>query len=653
MSVLVQGKKGETHLLMGNEAIVRGALEAGVSVAAGYPGTPSSEVIENLSRVAKDRNMYVEWSVNEKVAAEVAAAGSLAGLRSLCTMKMNGVHVASDFLLHLALSGTRGGMVLLACDDPNAHSSQHEGEMRNFSRMLEIPLLEPGNFQDAKDVMKWAYELSEQINSIILVRSTTRLSHASGQVVFGELPENGKKAEFRYDGFILDQMTGTVMSLPIFIKHPLLQEKLLKASQLFEDCPFNTYTGPENPEILIIASSACSLYSLEAIRLLGLQEKAGLLKLVTTWPLPKKLIQTHLQKSNKVLVVEEVLPFMEENLKVLAYELAGDIGVRPILGKRDGTLPMHGEMNPDLVVGALSKITGIPYAARPESYTKRIGEVVFFGAPARDLTFCPGCPHRASLWSIENVLQMDHRKGFVCGDVGCYTMGLSPNNFGTLKTAHSMGSGTGLAGGFGKLVQFGMDQPVLSLCGDSTFFHAAMPALVNAVHHQSNMTMVILDNSGTAMTGFQPHPGIEKNAMGDVAQTIDIPKICEAIGARVKISDPFDVEKTQEILFGLLEEKGPKVLILKQMCALSPEKKHSKKYEMTVNTDQCLGENCGCNRLCTRIFRCPGLVWDKESKTARIDEILCTGCGVCASICPANAISKKEPEEKTLKEAAI
>jgi indolepyruvate ferredoxin oxidoreductase alpha subunit len=651
MSIILEGTKGEQRLFMGNEAIARGALEAGVSVVAGHPGTPSSDIIENLSQVAGERNLYVEWSVNEKVAAEVAAAGSLAGLRSLCTMKMNGVHVASDFLLHLALSGTRGGMLLVACDDPSAHSSQHEGDMRYFARMLEIPLLEPGDFQDAKDLVGWAYDLSEELRSLIFFRSTTRLSHASGQVVLGALPAVEKKAAFRFDGFILDPLTGTVMSLPIAFKHPELQEKIKKAAERFEDCPFNRYSGPEHPEVLILTSSACALYSSEAVHLLGLGERVGVLKLATTWPLPKGLIRKHLQAAGKVLVVEEVLPFLEENLKTLAYGLAPEIGYKPIYGRGDGTLPGYGEMRPDLVAAALAGITGTRLVQRPEAYEKKISERLFFGAPSRDLTFCPGCPHRASLWSIENVLPLDHRQGFVCGDVGCYTMGLSPSNFGTLKTAHSMGSGTGLAGGFGQLKQFGMEQPVFSLCGDSTFFHAAIPALVNAVHHGSNMTMVILDNSGTAMTGFQPHPGTEKNAMGEVAETIDIAKVCEAIGARVRIGDPFEVEATQETLFQLLEEKGTKVLILKQACALSPAKKSSKKFEMTVDPAACRGEECGCNRLCTRIFRCPGLVWDRENKTARIDPIMCAGCGVCASICKAQAIHKT-PATIQAKEAA-
>ena len=224
MSKLIESREGFPAVLMGNEAIARGALEAGVSVGAGYPGTPSSEIMENLARVAGERNLYVEWSTNEKVALEVAAAASFAGLRALCAMKQNGVNVASDFLLHLAGSGTRGGLVLVTCDDPGALSSVNEGESRNFARMVEIPLLEPGDFQEAKDMTKWAFDLSEEIRNLVMVRSVTRMSHASGPVAFGKLPENAAKARFRFDGPILDPATGPVISMPVPYRHNLQQE---------------------------------------------------------------------------------------------------------------------------------------------------------------------------------------------------------------------------------------------------------------------------------------------------------------------------------------------------------------------------------------------------------------------------------------------
>ena len=642
MSIISHGQEGERYLVMGNEAIARGALEAGISVAAGYPGTPSSEIIESLAKVSKDQNLYVEWSVNEKVAMEVAAAASFAGLKSLCVMKQNGVNVGSDFLLHLALTGIRGGMVLVHCDDPGALSSANEGESRHFARMLELPLLEPGDFQEAKDMIKMAFELSEEIHNVVMVRSVTRLSHASGSVVFGELKPTEKKAFFKHSGFILDSLEGPMASLPVPYRHEKQQEKLKQATARFEESAFNSYSGPEAPEILLITSSACHLYSKEAISLLGVADRVGLLKLGTTWPLPPGLMEKYLGITDKILIVEEVIPFLEENIKILAAELASRIGPKTFYGKRAGDIPSTNEMNPDLVAAAVSKILKIGYEAVPEAYAKRSQEVVLSGAPGRDMTFCAGCPHRASFWTIHNALQMDGREGFVCGDIGCYSLAVLPTGFSTLKTLHAMGSGVGLASGFGKLGQFGMNQPVLATVGDSTFFHAVLPALVNAIHHQSDITVVVLDNSGTAMTGFQPHPGLPVDASGDEVPALDVAKICEAMGATVRISDPFDIEKTQQTIFELFDIKGLKVLVLKQMCALSPEKKAQKMFDVSVNENICLGQDCGCNQLCTRIFKCPGLNWDKDKRVSRIDEVICVGCGVCASICPSGAIQKKE-----------
>ncbi|MBN2282403.1 MAG: 4Fe-4S binding protein [Deltaproteobacteria bacterium] len=644
MSELFDGKEGTQHLLMGNEAIARGALEAGVRVAAGYPGTPSSEIIESLARVADKANMYVEWSVNEKVAMEVAAAGSFAELRSLTAMKQNGVNVASDFLLHLAGSGTRGGMVLVPCEDPGALSSINEGESRYFARMMELPLLEPGDFQEVKDMVKWAFELSEELRMLVVLRSVTRLSHASGMVTYGPLPPREATARFRHEGFVLDPQEGVLISAPVGYKHELQQGKIRKAREMFENSPFNTYTGPEKPEVLIITSSACTLYSKEAVHLLGLKDRVGILKLGTTWPLPVNLLTRYLSLTDTIFIVEEVIPFMEENIKVIAAERAAEIGIKKFYGKNDGTLPMVGELNPDFVIGALCKILNIEYKARPDEYTQAAQNIPFTGeAPHRELTFCPGCPHRASFWSIHNALELDGRKGFVCGDIGCYAMAMLPTGFSVVKTVHAMGSGSGIASGFGKLGQFHFDQPIVAVCGDSTFFHTAIPALINARHHKADFTLVILDNSGTAMTGFQPHPGLDVNALGDTVPSIDIADVCRSMGARVEVRDPFDLEETRKVLNELMEdEEGLKVLILRQICTLSPEKKAGKKYEMSINEEICIGENCGCNRLCTRIFRCPGLVWDTERQVTKLDEVICIGCGVCADICPAGAIQRKE-----------
>ena len=619
MSVLLEPEG--TYLLMGNQAIARGALEAGVHVATGYPGTPSSEIIENLATISKERNMYVEWSSNEKVALEVAAAASFAGLRSLCAMKQNGVYVASDFLLHLAESGTRGGIVLVACDDPGALSSANEGESRFFARLLEIPLLEPANFQQAKDMIVWAVELSEKLKSIVMVRSVTRLSHGSGNVVFNPLPAGTPRAVFQCDGAFLDADTGPVTSFPVQLKHSRQQEKIKKAQKIFDTCPFNAYTGPEHCELLVITSSVCTLYVQEAVRTLRLSN-VGVLSLGTTWPLPTGLLTPYLAAADRVLIVEEVLPFLEEQIKALSTDI--NAKVKTFYGKQN-LIPAVGEITPDTVINALSTLCNIEYTPVPEKYEQKTAALT---APPREVTFCAGCPHRASFWAMHTVLKKEC-SGFVCGDIGCYTMDLFCG-FSTLKTVHSMGSGVGVASGFGKLHQFGMDQPVLAVCGDSTFFHAAIPALINAVHHKSPITLVVLDNRGTAMTGFQPHPGLSTDAVGDTMPAVDIAKICEAIGAKVEIQNPFNLKKTQKTLKKMINEKDTTVLILRQACALS----HKKKSPMQVDAKTCLGDSC---RVCT-IFNCPGLIWNTAEKRAHIDEVICVGCGVCVQICPAHAI---------------
>nr|HOP41640.1 thiamine pyrophosphate-dependent enzyme [Geobacteraceae bacterium] len=534
MSYLNDKQEGSVHLLMGNEAIVRGALEAGMRVAAGYPGTPSSEIIEAFSKVARERNIYAEWSTNEKVAVEVSSAASFAGLRTMCVMKQNGVNVASDFLLHLASSGTRGGMVLVACDDPGALSSVNEGESRIFARLVEIPLLEPGDLQEAKDITKRAFELSEELRNLVMVRSVTRMSHASGNVTYGTLPDTTTQADFKCNGPMFDPDNGPAISMVVGaaeLQHGPQQEKLRKAARLFEDCSFNTYTGPKSPELLIITSSACNLYSREAVKLLEAEDRVGILKLATTWPLPPNLIRNNLSRTDKILIVEEVLPVLEEQVKILAAEMTPEIGAKRFFGKNAGNIPSVGELNPDIVIDAISSILDIPYKTISKTFSDAVNALAQRAAPNRGLTFCPGCPHRASYWSIHNALELDGRKGFVCGDIGCYVFGTLPSGFSIVKTLHSMGSGTGIASGFAKLKQFGMDQPVISVCGDSTFFHAAMPALTNAVHHKSPLTMVILDNRGTAMTGFQPHPGSPNNVLGEEMPALDIEAICRAMGA--------------------------------------------------------------------------------------------------------------------------
>jgi indolepyruvate ferredoxin oxidoreductase alpha subunit len=634
MSSIAQNAPGKTVLLMGNEAIARGALEAGVRVCAAYPGNPSSEIIGALARVAKEMGLHVEWSVNEKVALEVAAAASFAGLRGLCAMKQNGLNVASDFLLNLNLTGCGGGLVLVVADDPAGVSSSNEEDSRVFAKLGDLPLLEPANFQEAKEMTKMAFEISEQIGLPVLLRSVTRVSHARGNVVLDELPKLSPKAKF--------DSSRPRVAFPALPNHKVLHERFNKAKQMFEDSPFNTYRGPEKPDLLVMTSGSGYMYSLEAMMNLNLQGKVGILKMGTTWPLPENFVLKHLQKAGRILFIEEVDPFLENNVKEFYAQNCLDLGLKAFSGKASKTVPDVGELNPEIVTHAIMNLLNVPYEPRPAEYVHRVHEAASELVPARTLGFCAGCPHRATYWAIKVALALDGRGGFVLGDIGCYSLGVGPSGFGQMKTVHAMGSGTGLACGFGQLDRFGLEQPVLAVCGDSTFYHAAMPALANAYYNGASFLLLLLDNSATAMTGFQPHPGTGSTATGDEAPVIGLKAICEVFGARVEVVDPFDVATTVETLLRLLQdEKGVKVLILRRECALVSAKHQKRLYKVEVDTERCLGENCGCNRLCTRLFICPGLMWDKEAGKARIDEAICTGCGVCAEICPAMAIQKE------------
>lgn len=623
-----------TMLLMGNEAIARGALEAGVGVATAYPGTPSTEIVATLARDAGKRGLYVEWSVNEKVALEVAAAASLSGVRAITAMKQNGLNVAMDFLSSLNLSGTNKGMVLVVCDDPGAHSSSNEQDSRHVAKVLDLPLLEPGTFQEAKDMTTWAFGLSEQISNVCIIRSVTRISHARGNVVLGELPEVRTRAYFD-----TSQTHYTITRVPAL--HGRLHRNLEELSTLFDVSPFNHYAGPQHPELLIITCGSGGLYAMEGVRKLGVGDSVGVLRVGTTWPLPKGLLKRHLLEAEKVLILEEVDPFLENSVKELAADLEPGRTWR-FYGRTSGPLTPWGELNPDIVIRAVAGILDVPHSAREPVYEKRCREIIEQFTPIRGQQFCAGCPHRATYWAMKDARKLDGRESVVTGDIGCYSMGLFPTGFSQNQTMHAMGAAMGLACGLGKLEGFGFEQPVLSVCGDSSFFHAVIPGLVNAVHNRADLILVVVDNSGTAMTGFQPHPGNKEGAMGGSAEVVDIEAICKALNIRVEVTDPYDLKGTTAILLDMLRQGGrPRVLISRRECALNRARREKPPYEVHVDSGKCIGEACGCNRYCARVYRCPGLIWDKETEKAKIDEAVCSGCGVCADICPHSAIVRK------------
>lgn len=639
---------GTTHLLLGNEAIARGALEAGVGFATAYPGTPSSEIMETLAPIAKEMGIYAEWSINEKVAFEAAAAASLSNVRALSSMKQNGVNVITDFLVNLQMTGVGKGLVLVVCDDPGGMASSNEQDTRPIAKWLNIPLLEPSTAQECKDMTKWAFELSEQLGIVCMVRSVIQLSHTRGNVKFEKLPDITTKASFAdvYDMDNPKQSRFTCgMQFHPYKQSEVLLERFSKVQDKFEDSPFNSYEGPNAPELIIFTSSICYVHASEALTILNLQDRVGILKLGTTWSLPEEFVARYLEKSDKVLFIEEIAPFVERSVMEMAASLPADRPRPTFYGKRSGHVRAWGEQNLDLVIQSIAAVMGVSFE-NPQSRNAEYQSTVKEAArtvPARPLTFCPGCPHRASFWAIRNALQLDGRNGFVTGDIGCTAMGMiSPGSF-QVRTYYAMGGGVGLANGFGQLEQFSFKQPVVAVCGDSTFFHASIPGLINGVWNKSNFTLVIMDNSATAMTGFQPHPGTGMTAIGEPGNKIDIESLCESLGIHVEVCDPFDLTNTTNTLLNMIkDDNNANVLILRHECELvRARRKRKKPYNVYVDTDKCIGEECGCNRFCTRVFSCPGLVWDKSAGKAVIDEAICSGCGLCAEVCPQGAIVKE------------
>jgi indolepyruvate ferredoxin oxidoreductase alpha subunit len=618
---------------LGNEAIVQGALEAGVNFAAGYPGTPSSEIIETLAKLAKELNLYVEWSVNEKVAAEGAAAAAFSGLRSIAAMKNAGLSVALDFLTHLSLTGLgdQGGAMLVAvCDDPDAHSSGDETDSRWLAPFAYAPLLEPSGVQEARELVKEGYKISERFKCYVMLRSYTRLSHASSTVEIENVVLGTRQAHSDTEACLTPYLAKP--------KHALTLKKLDEIRQLFEASRLNEYIGPKKPSLVIVACGSGVPSATEAVELLGLQELVGIVKLTTLWPFPKGFVRKHLADVPVVLVAEEVDPFVETQLKETLYD------VRPaapqIYGKLTNHIPGYGEIDPNRVVHALCEILGINYVPRSPAYADKLRRVVDKLLISRGLIWCPGCPHRASFWSLGKALKGAKIDAYVTGDIGCYTLDVFPEGKCQMNLLHAMGSSIGLAAGLGQLGRFGHKQPVISICGDSTFFHAAIPALINAVYNGSNLVHILLDNDATAMTGFQAHPGVGYNAMGEPAARVDVEALCRALGIRVDTVDPFNVKKATRKIRELVDMgSGVRVLIMKRACELLRMKREkAKPMVVQVSEEKCKGLKCA---VCYGLFRCPAFVKYEETGRARINETACSGCGACVNVCPSQAITVK------------
>lgn len=633
---VVNGSTGEKVLINGNEAIARGALEAGVLYASGYPGSPSSEITETLARAAAARpGLYAEWSVNEIVALEGAAAASFCGLRAVCTMKADGLNVAFDFLTSLNLGGCRGGLVLAVADDPTGHSSLKEYDSRNLARAAQVPVLEPSTVAEARDMARYAFYLSEQIRGPVLLRSVTRVSHSRGLVELKELPAGQKKAEFpKGERF-----------LTLARYHMQARDRLQQAAAQLDSGLLNFAEGPVSAKTVLFCSGVSLLYAREAVKVLGLEQEVRLARVGATYPLPESFVLTQLRGAGRVVFAEEVRPFLEESVLTLYARHTAGLGQVRFHGKLSGEVagvrgPGCGEMNTDILVDTLAKIKGLKYN-RPGYLPEQaagLAELV----PPRDYAMCPGCPHRASFWAIKTGVAVDGRNGIVTGDIGCYSLGGFTTGYNLFDTLHCMGAGPGIACGLGQLKKLGLARPAVTVVGDSTFYHAVLPGLINGRYSGSDFLCVVLDNGATAMTGHQPHPGTGFNAVGREVEALAIEDVVRGLGITAEIADPFQVEIAAGKVFELLRRPGVKVLIFRQPCALVAARRQRMRRRVFVDQDRCRGEACGCGRFCTSVWGCPGNIWDQSAGKAKIDEAVCAGCGVCAALCPAGAIQVEE-----------
>ncbi|MGQ9601591.1 MAG: indolepyruvate ferredoxin oxidoreductase subunit alpha [Candidatus Bipolaricaulia bacterium] len=546
------------RLLLGNEALAWGALEAGLGFATTYPGTPASEIGDTLARLAKEAGIYFEYSVNEKVALELAAAAAASGVRALVAMKHVGLNVAADAFISTLYTGTRAGLLVVTADDPSMHSSQNEQDNRYYAYLAGAPLLEPSDPKEAYAMAKAAFSLSEGLELPVLLRTTTRVAHTRAGVEVGELP---KPRERKVRGhFEKDPFRFVIVPSVARRAHKLLLERQERAEALSEGSPFNFVLG-EGKELGIVTSGVSYTYVCDAIAELGVQDRVRVLKLGMSHPLPRGLISQFLRAVQKVLVVEELEPLLEMASRALAQELGLKV---QIYGKGVGGLSRLYEYDPDRVRSALAQALGLETEAAEREQIQD-EHSPWERLPDRPPVLCPGCPHRASYYALKLALGKEAENTIFTTDIGCYTLGLLPP---LVMADHllCMGSSVGTAGGFAKAT----DQRVIAFIGDSTLFHAGLPAIVNAVHHGHKFLIVVLDNRTTAMTGHQPHPGLDFSALGP-AEPVSIERLLSGCGVRkIHVIDPQDLHGALSAFQEALKESESEltVVISRHPCVL-------------------------------------------------------------------------------------
>ncbi len=608
-------KEGKTVVLLGNEAIARGALEAGIGLSACYPGTPSSEVGITLSGVAKKTGFYFEWSTNEKVAFEVCAGAAYSGVRSLTAMKHFGLNVASDSVFPVIFTGVRGGLVIMVADDPLGHSSaQSEQDTRFYARMGKIPTLEPSNPQQAKDFTKLAFEISEKYEIPVILRTTTLVSHSAGAVKLGKIKKPKTKGKFvkEFDRFY--NIRPNLQKL-----HKKLIGKLGQIEKEYEK--LNTIEGQGKTGI--IASGVSYEYLKEMGKLKGV--KIG--KLNLTHPIPRNFVTKFIKGLEKVIVLEELEPVVENFVRGVAKDV--NPGLK-IYGKN--ILPRVGEYTPDLVLQALAPVLKI----KAPDFRKHERQLEKIKLPARKPVFCPGCPHRSTFYAVKKVLGEDT---VWAGDIGCYVLGIF-EPFGMQDFVISMGSSFGVTHGIEKV----SDQKAVVFVGDSTFFHAGMPGLANMSVHGTKPLVVILDNGITAMTGHQPHPGSDFTGMGEKKTPIKIEDVVRSFGVKnVRVVNAFDQKGLQAAVSEFSKSGELSVIISRGMCRLLMKRVVRSKGGKFLTYEVVPGREKDCLEL-VKEFACPAII--KRGDKVFIREDMCWGCGVCSQLAKKGAIRPKKREGK-------